>query len=148
MADGNYYQADIEQLSRVAEDHSNLLVEHRLLIDEQNKALKLHQADEREWRDNMLESHERLLQSHDHIINSQAENTLAINKLAGSLDKSIKSTKDLIDAWVAAQGAIKVGKAAGTFVRWLSGFAVIGFFFVWLDEAGASLAEWFVNHTK
>ncbi len=142
----HYYQADIEQLSRVAEDHSNLLVEHRLLIDEQSKALQLHQVDEREWRDNMLDSHKRLLQSHDHIINSQHENTQATNKLAESLDKSIKSTKDLIDAWVAAQGAIKVGRAAGSFVKWLSGFAIIGLFIVWLDEAGANILEWLANH--
>jgi hypothetical protein len=142
MVSDDVYQRDIHRIDKAVAKNTAVLVEHRLLIDEQNKAFQLHQADEREWRDNMLESHERLLQSHDHIINSQAENTLATNKLAESLDNSIKSTKDLIDAWVAAQGAIKVGRAAGSFVKWLSSFAVIGFILVWLNEVGASILEW------
>jgi len=43
-----------------------------------------------------------------------------------------ESTKDLISAWRAATGAVKVGSALGNFIKWLSGFAVVGAAIAWL----------------
>jgi len=38
----------------------------------------------------------------------------------------VESTRGAIEAWQAASGAIKVGAAIGRFIKWASGFAIIG----------------------
>ena len=53
-------------------------------------------------------------------------------------NKSIKalteSTEGLVEAWQAANGAVKVGAALGKFVKWASGLAVVGGFFTYIIQ--------------
>lgn len=55
----------------------------------------------------------------DSLLNMQRKNTEAITQLTDS-------TKDLVNVWQAADGTMKSLSALGRFVKWLSGFAVIG----------------------
>lgn len=59
-----------------------------------------------------------------HLLESQEKNALAINNLADS-------SRDLLEAWQAATGTVKVLSAIGKFIKWLSGFAIIGAFITW-----------------
>ena len=69
----------------------------------------------------------------NHLITMQEQNTTAINSLtvavtrqAESTDRQAESTKDIVEAWEAANGAVKVGGWIFKFLRWCSGVAVIG----------------------
>ena len=53
------------------------------------------------------------------LMSAQEKNTLAISELTSS-------TKSLLSAWDAANGTITVMASIGRFVKWASGFAVIG----------------------
>lgn len=55
---------------------------------------------------------------HRELIATQQLNTEALNNLA-------VSTAGLIEAWGAAEGALKVGAAFGRFIKWSAGFAVL-----------------------
>lgn len=57
----------------------------------------------------------------------QEQNTEAIGALT-------RSTQGLVEAWQAADGAIKVGSAVGRFVKWASGLAVVGVAVTWAIE--------------
>lgn len=63
----------------------------------------------------------------DHLLKSQEANAVAINRLA-------ESSSDLLSAWEAATGTVKVLSAIGKFIKWLSGFAIIGAFITWIVQ--------------
>lgn len=61
----------------------------------------------------------------DHLLMSQAENARAISDMA-------EASRDMLTAWEAATGAVKVLSAFGKFIKWLGTFTFIGAFFTWL----------------
>ena len=61
------------------------------------------------------------------LIDSQERNTKGIEDLT-------KSTQGMVEAWQAAGGAMKVMSALGHFVKWLSGFAIIGGCVTWIAQ--------------
>lgn len=61
----------------------------------------------------------------DQLITITEKNSDSIHELA-------ISTRDIVDAWKAADGAIKVGVTVGKFVKWLTSLAVIGVAITWL----------------
>ena len=63
------------------------------------------------------------------LITVQEYNTFAIKELT-------ESTRDLIRAWQAANGTVKVMSVVGRFVKWLAGFAVVG-----------TVVKWFIDHS-
>lgn len=63
----------------------------------------------------------------DHLLKSQEANAIAINRLA-------ESSSDLLSAWEAATGTVKVLSAIGKFIKWLSGFAIIGGAITWIVQ--------------
>lgn len=65
----------------------------------------------------------------DHLIVAQERNTQSIKELTDS-------TRDLVSVWKAADGTVKTMSAVGRFMKWLSGFAVIGVFIKWVIEYG------------
>jgi len=70
----------------------------------------------------------------DHLVSLQEENSKAIGELSGSIRDLSGSTKEVIEAWNAASGAIKVGSAIGRFSKWLASVAILGAAFAWLLE--------------
>lgn len=81
-----------------------------------------------EFRAHVKEEHARW----DHLITVQENTTKSVNDLTTAVSAQVESTKDIIDAWNAANGAIKVGRTVSRFLKWLSGFAFIGVGAVWL----------------
>jgi hypothetical protein len=63
----------------------------------------------------------------DKLLSAQEKNNEAIREIA-------ESTRDIVDAWQATSGAIKVSKNIGRFIKWLAGFAVVG-----------AIAQWFAQ---
>jgi len=63
----------------------------------------------------------------DHLLQCQEQNTQCMKDLTDS-------TKGLIEAWEAANGAVKTLSALGRFVKWLSGFAIVGGAATWTVE--------------
>lgn len=61
----------------------------------------------------------------DHLITITEKNSTSIHELA-------LSTRDIVDAWKAADGAIRVGVTVGKFVKWLTSLAIVGAAFTWL----------------
>ena len=82
-----------------------------------------------------LDSHIEEFRSHaeaeqerwDKLLSAQEKNNEAIREIA-------ESTRDIVDAWQATSGAIKVGKSVGRFVKWVGGFAIIGVIAQWLSH--------------
>ena len=63
----------------------------------------------------------------DHLIVAQERNTQSIKELT-------EATRDIVNVWQAADGTIKTMSVFGKFVKWLSGFAVIGVAVKWLFD--------------
>ena len=63
----------------------------------------------------------------DHLIVAQERNTQSIQELT-------VATRDIVTVWQAADGTMKTMSAIGKFVKWLSGFAVIGIAIKWIFE--------------
>jgi len=63
----------------------------------------------------------------DALLAVQEQNTKAMQDLTNS-------TQDIVAAWSAALGAVKVGKVVGGFAKWLGGFAVLGVVFSWISQ--------------
>lgn len=82
--------------------------------------------DRKRWSD--------LISSQETMLVAQQHNTQNIDKLTVSTENLKESTKDIVEAWGAANGAIKVANAIGKFFKWLSGFSIIGFILVWVYE--------------
>ena len=73
--------------------------------------------DQLRWKD--------LLAAQEKLLTCQQRNTEDIEKL-------VASTQNVVDAWKAANGAVKVAGALGKFVKWLSSLAVVGVGIVWV----------------
>ena len=58
--------------------------------------------------------------------------TKATMQNAEAIGQLTAATAGVIEVYNASQGAIKVGTALGRFVKWLSGFAVVGAAAVWV----------------
>lgn len=86
-----------------------------------------HRKEYQAYREEEAERWDHLLTSQAENAKAQAENTKAIHELA-------ESSRDLLNAWEAATGTVKVLSAFGKFIKWLSGFAFIGAFFAWLVQ--------------
>lgn len=63
----------------------------------------------------------------DHLIVAQERNTQSIQELT-------IATRDIVTVWQATDGTMKTLSALGKFVKWLSGFAVVGVAIKWLIE--------------
>jgi hypothetical protein len=63
----------------------------------------------------------------NHILVAQEQNTDSIKNL-------ITSTEDLLGAWRAANGAVKVGAAISKFVKWVGSFAVLAAIGAWIID--------------
>lgn len=74
-----------------------------------------------EFRNHEVKGNKR----HDLYLKIQTENTEAVKDLS-------RNTKDIVEAWQAAEGVVKFGSTLGKFVKWLSGFAVLGGILHWL----------------
>lgn len=64
----------------------------------------------------------------------QQSNTESIKQLVKSNTEICDSTRDIIEVWQAASGTVKTLSAFGRFVKWISGFAVLGFAFNWFAD--------------
>ena len=62
----------------------------------------------------------------EHLIVAQERNTKSIEDLTRSTQELTESTRDIVLAWNAANGTVKTMAVLGKFVKWLSGFAVVG----------------------
>jgi hypothetical protein len=84
--------------------------------------------------ENFHEYREQDEQRWNKVITAQEENTKCIHELTLSTKELTESTRDIIAAWSAANGTVKTMSALGQFVKWMSGFAFLGVFFVWLFD--------------
>ena len=70
----------------------------------------------------------------DRFILTQESNTESIRQLVTSNQQLSDSTRDVVAVWQAANGTIKTFSAIGKFVKWLSGFTVLGVAIKWVFE--------------
>lgn len=70
----------------------------------------------------------------DRFISTQESNTASIKELVTSNKELSDSTRDVVAVWQAADGTMKTMSAVGKFVKWLSGFAVVGVAIKWVFE--------------
>ncbi len=70
----------------------------------------------------------------EHLLELTEKNTQISTANAKSIENLASSTHDMVEAWNNTNGALKVGAAVGNFLKWLSGFAVIGWMFTWALE--------------
>jgi len=73
----------------------------------------------------------------DRFIATQESNTESIKQLVTSNKELSESTRDIVAVWQAADGTIKTMSAVGKFVKWLSGFTILGV-----------AIKWFIEHFK
>jgi len=124
-------QSDIESNHQGAQ-RSGKLTERRSGMKELSEKVDNHLKDyatrskeeERRW--------ESLIEAQEGLVESQAENTVAINSLTAAMDKQVESTEGLVEAWQTAESVIKVSGILGRFFKWISGLAVVGAGFSWL----------------
>ena len=86
-----------------------------------------------DFNNHVKDDHERW----DKFIVVQETNTKVMGELTTTMAAQVDATKDILEAWEAANGAIKVGGWLVSFLKWCSGLAVIG--------VGAS---WILDHLK
>ena len=81
--------------------------------------------------DNHIEEYQQYRENEErrwsNLITTQERNTDSIKELT-------ESTRDLVSVWQSVDGTMKIMSVLGRFVKWLSGFAVIGFSFNWVIE--------------
>lgn len=75
------------------------------------------EADEKRWQ---------------HLLSITESNAKANADTAEAVRNLTEATRGLLEAWEAVGGAVKVGSALGSFIKWLSGFAVIGGAVAWV----------------
>ena len=71
----------------------------------------------------------------DQLIQSQEDTNKSIKELVICTTELHTSTKDVVEAWNAAEGAVKVGAVVGRFVKWVAGFAVLASALSWIGLA-------------
>jgi len=88
--------------------------------------------------DNHIEEFHNHCESEDKRWNifmvNQENNTASIRELVASNKELSDSTRDVVKVWKAADGTIKTFSAVGKFVKWLSGFTVLGVAIKWISE--------------
>lgn len=95
-----------------------------------------------EWHGHKQEYQEHVKEEEDrwrHLMSLQEKNNELQEENSKNIEKIADSTKDLVEAWEAANGAVKVGAVFGRFVKWASGFAFIGIGISWI----ADKLQWF-----
>ena len=86
-------------------------------ISKVENRLDTHIGEFKEHKSHFL-SHERLeTKRHNEFITAQNANTAAITML-------VTKTGDMIDAWEAAHGALKVANAIAKLVKWIGGLGI------------------------
>ena len=70
----------------------------------------------------------------DRFISTQESNTASIKELVTSNKELSDSTRDIVSVWQAADGTIKTASTIGKFVKWLSGFTVLGVAIKWIVD--------------
>ena len=68
----------------------------------------------------------------DDFVAVQLKTANTVEELSSSVQDYVKSTQGLVEAWQAANGAVKVGTALGKFLTWLTKFAIIGAAATWI----------------
>ena len=87
-------------------------------IDRLTQKLEIHES--------RFDKHEKdEVYRHQIYIKSQQESIDAVRELS-------EKTHDMVEAWEAAEGVVKAGATLGKFVKWLSGFAMLGGILHWL----------------
>jgi len=71
------------------------------------------------------------------FISMQETNTESIKELVLSNRELSESTRDIVAVWKAADGTVKTMSALGRFMKWLSGFAIIGVLIKWIINYGS-----------
>ena len=123
MQDMKRRHTDLEQRLNAHEEVDNMHhqkvidLEHRLVIHE------LHIDIDRGHRADMIQEMQ---------LTQQTMGDLA--EAVRNLNSSTSDLKDIIEAWRAMTGVIKAGTMIGNFVKWLSGFAVIGALIAWFTK--------------
>lgn len=88
--------------------------------------------------DNHLEEYKQRCDAEDerwdHLIVAQERNTKCIQDLTESTKALTDSTKDIVAAWQVANGTVKTMSLLGKFVKWLSGFTVVGAAIAWMAD--------------
>jgi hypothetical protein len=74
-------------------------------------------SDAKRWSD--------LIDSQEVLLATQQHNT-------DSLQLLTESSQGVIDAWIAANGAVKVASALGKFIKWIGGLGFLGVSIVWV----------------
>ena len=67
----------------------------------------------------------------EHLLQITESNAQANKETAEAVRNLTEATRGLLDAWQALGGAVRVGAAVGNFLKWLSGFAVLGAIIAW-----------------
>lgn len=70
----------------------------------------------------------------EHLILVTEQNAKISKANNESITELATSTHDMVEAWNNTNGAIKVGAAVGKFLKWMSGFAVVGYLLQWSVE--------------
>lgn len=96
---------------------------HRFSDDKLNEFYDEFKAHEKEESDISRQLLDCLGDNRRAIDEIREENRAAIAQIRND-------TRELIEAWQAAEGAVKVAGVLGAFVKWLSGVAVIGWLVV------------------
>jgi GTPase len=81
-----------------------------------------------DYRKHVEEEHERW----DNLITVQENNNAAIKELTVAVASQVESSKDVIEAYAAVNGAYKVGRVVSQFLIWLSGFTFVGVGASWI----------------
>ena len=87
-----------------------------------------------------LESHIETFDAHlveegrrwDELVAVHVQTNATVDDLAKAMKSHTESMQGLIEAWQAANGAVKVGTALGKFLTWITKFAVIGTATLWV----------------
>lgn len=70
------------------------------------------------------------------VLHAIHTNTKAVENLTSMVEAHREETQEVVQAFNSAKGAVKVGAAAGKFVKWAGGFAFLGGFVHWLINHG------------
>lgn len=79
-----------------------------------------------------FEQHQKDFQQHCN--DAEARFLECHEKTQEGLQQLSYDTQDLLNAWHAAEGAVKVSVALGKVFKWLSGFAIVGAMLTWIIE--------------
>lgn len=103
---------------------------------DENKDVEARRFSDNELREffEKFQEHEVKFQEHEvkelvisnQLLECQSDLTEAHKDLSNKIDKLSKDTQDMVDAWKAAQGTVKVAGVLGKVVKFLVGLAIAG----------------------